>query len=76
MYEDIKAREKKSFRYFRTSGAKFDKLRVLLGLSLTFKDSRMRKFVPPEERPCHQKNVHATRRNSMPPEGKLAVTLT
>ena len=38
------------FRYFRMSSAKFDKLLVLLGASLTFQDTRMRKSLPPEER--------------------------
>jgi hypothetical protein len=32
------------------SSATFDKLLVLLGPSLTFQDTRMRKSVPPEER--------------------------
>jgi hypothetical protein len=32
------------------SSATFDKVMVLLGPSLTFQDTRMRKSVPPEER--------------------------
>jgi hypothetical protein len=38
------------FRYFRMSSATFDKQLVLVGPSLTFQDTRMRKSVPPEEK--------------------------
>jgi hypothetical protein len=50
LFEDLKAHPQKFFRYFRMSAATFDKLLVLLGPSLTFQDTRMRKSVPPEER--------------------------
>ena len=50
LYEDLKAHPQKFFRYFRMSSATFDKLMVLLGPSLTFQDTRMRKSLPPEER--------------------------
>ena len=50
LYEDLKAQPQKVFRYFRVSSATFDKLLVLLGPSLTFQDTKMRKSVPPEER--------------------------
>jgi hypothetical protein len=50
LYEYLKAHPQKFFRYFRMSAATFDKLLVLLGPSLTFQDTRMRKSMPPEER--------------------------
>jgi hypothetical protein len=50
MYEDLKAHLQIFFRYFRMSGATLDKLLVLLGPSLTFQDSRIRKSLPQEER--------------------------
>ena len=50
LQEDLKAHPQTFFRYFRMSSATFDKLLVLLGPSLTFQDTRMRRSVPPEER--------------------------
>jgi hypothetical protein len=50
LYEDLRAHPKFFFRYFRMSTATFDKLMVLLGPSLTFQDTKMRKPMPPEER--------------------------
>jgi hypothetical protein len=50
LYEDLKALPQKLFRYFRMSSAAFYKLLALLGPSLTFQDTRIRKSVPPEER--------------------------
>jgi len=50
LYEDLKMCPKRFFRYFRMSSTTFDKLLVLLGQSLQFQDTRMRKFMPPEER--------------------------
>jgi len=50
LYEDLKAHPQKFLRYFRMSSATFDKLMILLGPSLTFQDTRMRKPVPPEDR--------------------------
>ena len=50
LYVDLKAHPQKVFRYFRMSSATFDKLLVLLDLSLTFQDTEMRKFMPLEER--------------------------
>ena len=49
LYEDLKANPQKFFRYFRKSSATFDKLLILLGPSLTYQDTRLRKSVPPEE---------------------------
>jgi len=50
LYEDLKVHPQFFFRYFRMSTATFDKLLVLLGPSLTFQDTRMKKSVLPEER--------------------------
>jgi hypothetical protein len=50
LYEDLTANPQKFYRYFRMSSATFDKLLVLLGPGLTFRDTSLRKFVPPEER--------------------------
>jgi len=50
LYEDLKAHPQEFLRYFRMSSVTFYKLMVLLGPSLTFQDTRMRKPVPPEER--------------------------
>jgi hypothetical protein len=50
LYEDLKAHPQTIFRYFGMSSATFDKLLVLLGPSLAFQDTKMRKSVPPEER--------------------------
>jgi hypothetical protein len=50
LFEDLKTHPQKFFRYFRMSTATFDELLVLLGPSLTFQDTGMRKSVPPEER--------------------------
>ena len=52
LYEDLKAQPQRFFffRCFRMSSATFDKLLVLLGPSLTFQDTRMRKSGAPEER--------------------------
>ena len=51
LYEDLKAQPQKFFfRYFRMSGATFDRLMVLLVPSLTFQGTRMIKSVPPEQR--------------------------
>jgi hypothetical protein len=50
LYEDPKRFPNKFFWYFRMWTASFDQLLVLLGPSLTFQDTRMRKTVPLEER--------------------------
>jgi hypothetical protein len=48
LYEDPKTHPQIFFRYFRMSGASFDKLLILLGPSLTFQDTKIRKSLPPE----------------------------
>jgi hypothetical protein len=50
LYEDLRRHPKKFFNYYRMSVNSFDELLLLLRPTITYRNTRWRDSIPPEER--------------------------